>query len=388
VDGGSPAAAEGTDVTVRKGWTNFADYAPPRRVPGGLRARSTRGAIGRSWWSRRFLDVLESFALGSRLARGRSYARAGQVLSLEVTPGEVTAVVQGSRPEPYQVSIRLEPFEERVWARVESLLAAQALFSARLLAGDVPPELERLFAEAGAPLFPGGVDELEQRCDCPDAAVPCKHIAAAFYLLAEAFDADPFRLLHWRGRARAALLARLRTLRAAGSGDADGAGGDGETDGRAVGPVGDGGGEAGDRGGDGAARTVPAHGGGRPARRRRHAGPAGADPGSDGHPDDTASGSPPVGAGPALADLPATPLAEVADRFWLSPVPLPSRAPVLATEPDLVLRQLGAPDAAIGGQRLIERLGRAYARFGTVTDRSGPRTPGAVTTGADGPATS
>ncbi|ROT31401.1 SWIM zinc finger family protein [Micromonospora sp. HM5-17] len=341
-------------MTGRQGWTDFADYGRPRRVSGGLRARSTRGAIGQSWWSRRFVDVLESFALGSRLTRGRSYARAGQVISLDVAPGEVTAVVQGSRPEPYRVSIRFRPFGERVWVRVERLLAAQALYSARLLAGDVPPELEQVFAEAGAPLFPRSIDELTQRCTCPDVAVPCKHLAAAFYLLAEAFDADPFQLLHWRGRDRARLLARLRTLRGADAGRP-----------AAVAHGGDG---YGDDAGEDPAPGAPTRGGRRSGRRRGTAGRArvGAQP--DDRSEVAVPEPPPVGAEVALADLPAASLAEVVDRFWLTPVPLPSRAPVLATEPGLVLRQLGAPDAAIGGPGLVERLGRAYARFGAATD--------------------
>ncbi|MEO3746109.1 SWIM zinc finger family protein [Plantactinospora sp. B5E13] len=324
----------------------FTEYGRPRRVSGGLRARSTRGTIGESWWSRRFVDVLESFALGTRLSRGRSYARAGQVLSLEVAPGEVTAVVQGSRPRPYAVSIRFRPFPEPLWARLETLLAAEALFSARLLAGDVPPDLEQVFAEAGAPLFPATIDELDQRCNCPDVAVPCKHLAATLYLLAEAFDADPFQLLHWRGRERSRLLARLRALRT------------GESTPDLPG-----------HGADPAGRKVR-----RSARRTGRTAAAAADP------DGAVAAAPavpssadaalasPVGAGMALADLPATTLAEVADRFWVNPVPLPDRPPVLATGPGLVLRQLGPPGAAIGGPGLVERLTRAYRRFDPTGD--------------------
>jgi uncharacterized Zn finger protein len=304
----------------------FADYGRPRRVDGGLRARSTRGAIGRSWWSRRFLEVLESFALGTRLTRGRSYARAGQVLSLDVTPGAVTAMVQGSRAQPYEVSIALPPFPPELWSRVEADLAAQAFFSARLLAGDLPPELEELFAAAGAPLFPGGVAELRQRCSCPDFAVPCKHLAATFYLLAEAFDADPFQLLHWRGRGRAELLDRLRVLRGAGGDDPP------------VGPS-----------------TVERNRPGDPPPTTVRDGPDGGHPTGD---------APPVGAARALAGLPATPLTEAVDRFWLPPVPLPDRPPSLATGPDLLLRQLGAPAPAIGGPGLVERLRRAYRLLG------------------------
>ena len=190
-------------------------YPPsrPRAVQNGLTARSSRGAIGESWWSRRFLNVLESFAMGSRLTRGRTYARKGQVISLDVAPGEVRATVQGSRVKPYRVTIGLAALPEIVWAKAEIALSEQALPSAKLLAGEVPPELEDLFAHAGAPLFPRRVNELDQRCTCPDWEVPCKHLAATFYLLAEAFDEDPFLLLRWRGRDREALLGRLRELR-------------------------------------------------------------------------------------------------------------------------------------------------------------------------------
>jgi SWIM zinc finger len=176
-------------------------------------ARSARGAIGEQWWSRRFLEVLESFALGSRLTRGKNYARRGQVLSLSVAPGVVTASVQGSRKTPYKVSILLTAFSELVWAKVEVSLAEQAIHSARLLAGEMPHDLEEVFSAAGAPLFPERAKDLAQSCSCPDWEVPCKHLAATFYLLAEHFDEDPFAILLWRGRSRDALLSRLRDLR-------------------------------------------------------------------------------------------------------------------------------------------------------------------------------
>ena len=178
-------------------------------------ARSARGAIGEHWWSRRFLEVLESFALGSRLTRGKNYARRGQVISLEVAPGVVTARVQGSRRTPYKVSISLPAFSELVWAKVEVTLAEQAIHSARLLAGEMPDDLEEVFRAAGAPLFPQRAKDLTLSCSCPDWEVPCKHLAATFYLLAERFDDDPFAILLWRGRSREALLHRLRELRGA-----------------------------------------------------------------------------------------------------------------------------------------------------------------------------
>ncbi|MFI2713008.1 hypothetical protein ACH495_23080 [Micromonospora sp. NPDC018662] len=319
--------------------TSFDDYGPPRRVEGGLRARSTRGAIGRSWWSRRFLEVLESFALGSRLTRGRAYARRGQVLRLDVAPGLVTAEVQGSRPKPYPVRIGLSAYPEEVWRRIEAELAGQAFFSARLLAGDLPAELEELFAAAGAPLFPAEVGELAQRCGCPDFAVPCKHLAATFYLLAEAFDADPFRLLHWRGRSRADLLDRLRTLRGVRPGGVAAPSGAAADPATAAGPVAVG------------AAAAPAEAGATAAA----AGPADLPVGT--------TASPVTGAGRVLAGLPPIEPAAELDRFWLSPVALPDRPPTLDTGPELLLRQLGPPGAEIGGPGLVERLRRAYREF-------------------------
>jgi uncharacterized Zn finger protein len=191
-------------------WQDWAERgARPIRVEGGLVARSERGAIGSTWWSRRFVAVLESLSMGGRLTRGRTYARKGQVLELGVRPGVVTSTVQGSRPQPYQVSIGFAVLPEEAWQAVESALESQALYRAQLLAGELPGELEQLFADAGAPLFPASQRELSMRCTCPDVAVPCKHIAATFYLLAERFDDDPFELLLWRGRTRADLLADL-----------------------------------------------------------------------------------------------------------------------------------------------------------------------------------
>lgn len=286
---------------------DFSQYARPRRVEGGLRATSTKGAIGTSWWSRRFLDVLESFALGTRLTRGRAYARAGQVLSLDIAPGMVTAAVQGSRTRPYRVRIGLSAFQPRLWERIETILAEQALFSARLLAGELPAELEEVFVEAGAPLFPSDIGELDQRCSCPDVAVPCKHLAATFYLLAEAFDADPFQLLHWRGRSRGELLDQLRRQRAKAYGELS------QTE----------------------------------------------------QPSPVFLAESTVGTAAVLADVPFVGLAEAVQRFWLSPIPLPQRRPpVLTADPELLLRQLGPPGSGIGGPGLVERLRPAYRRFG------------------------
>lgn len=194
---------------------NWGWYPPskPRAVEGGLTARSRRGAIGQTWWSERFIEVLAGMGMGSRLQRGRAYARKGQVVSLDIAPGLVTAVVQGSRARPYRVRIGLSPYDKAEWGRVEAALADSAWYAARLLAGDMPPDIEELFRSLSLTLFPEKAKDLSLDCSCPDHAVPCKHVAAAFYLLAEKFDEDPFDVLAWRGRERGDLLENLRAER-------------------------------------------------------------------------------------------------------------------------------------------------------------------------------
>ncbi|WP_182905759.1 SWIM zinc finger family protein [Microbispora sp. H13382] len=190
----------------RDGWF---EAARPIRVEGGIKARSKRGSIGEQWWSRRFIDILERVCDPGRLSRGRAYARRGQVLDLDLGPGLAKARVQGSRPKPYDVSVRITAYGEREWAGLIEALAAQALHRAKLLAGEMPPEIEDVFAGCGLPLFPGERG-LDMDCTCPDWGFPCKHLSAVLYLLAEAFDDDPFRVLAWRGMAREALLDALR----------------------------------------------------------------------------------------------------------------------------------------------------------------------------------
>ncbi|MBV9649571.1 MAG: SWIM zinc finger family protein [Pseudonocardiales bacterium] len=208
-------------MSNRAGKNWYGPRSRPRAVEGGLKAHSTRGAIAKTWWSERFIEVLEGIGLGNRLARGRSYARTGQVISMDVGPGSVTAQVQGSRPRPYRVRIGLTAFGKSEWAQAERCLAGNAWYTAMLLSGEMPDDVEDVFAGLGLSLFPATAREVSLDCSCPDAAVPCKHLAATFYLLAESFDADPFAILAWRGREREDLLANLQAARCPGPPVAD-----------------------------------------------------------------------------------------------------------------------------------------------------------------------
>src|SRR5690349_15999419 len=141
----------------------FYEAARPIQVDGGLAVRSKRGKIGEQWWSRRFVDVLEGICDPGRLARGRAYARKGQVIDFALSPGQVVARVQGSRPAPYRVTIRINAFDDPQWAEITEALGSQALYRAALLAGEMPREIVELFTELGLPLFPS---ELNIDCSC------------------------------------------------------------------------------------------------------------------------------------------------------------------------------------------------------------------------------
>jgi uncharacterized Zn finger protein len=179
----------------------------PLEAKGGIRARSRRGAFGETWWARRWIAVLERLELGGRLARGRSYARRGQVLDVAVGKGEVTARVQGSRPEPYAVSLQARTLSESEWRRAAAALGREARFAASLLAGEMPADVEDAFRAAGLSLFPERRADLRTACSCPDVSNPCKHIAAVYYLLGEEFDRDPFLVFRLRGADREELIA-------------------------------------------------------------------------------------------------------------------------------------------------------------------------------------
>lgn len=179
----------------------------------GLQAKNKRGKFGESWWAQQWIGVLESFGWDNRLARGRSYARGGQVVSMDIKKGEVKAKVQGSMPRPYSISIELPILNETQWEKVIEGMAGQAIFAAKLLAGEMPQNIEEAFKSAGVPLFPRSAKDIKADCSCPDFANPCKHIAAVYYLLGEQFDGDPFLLFVLRGKTKEQIIESLRARR-------------------------------------------------------------------------------------------------------------------------------------------------------------------------------
>ena len=167
----------------------------------------------RQWWVERWLELLDSYRFKKRLERARSYAREGHVLSIEFENSQVLATVQGSEVEPYQVSLKLDPFNDEDWHYVVTTLAEKAIYSAQLLAGQMPESIEKVFIKNGLNLFPFNLSDIRSNCSCPDKANPCKHIGAIYYQLADRFSEDPFVIFQLRGRTKSQILAELRQLR-------------------------------------------------------------------------------------------------------------------------------------------------------------------------------
>ncbi len=169
----------------------------------------------REWWSQQWLDLLDSYRFKKRLERARNYARQGNVLSIEFKGAKVLARVQGSEVEPYKVSLSLEPFTDEQWGYVIESMSQKAIFAAKLLAGEMPQNIEEVFTANGLSIFPFTLGDVHSKCSCPDKANPCKHIGAIYYQLGDRFSEDPFVLFQLRGRSKEQIISDLRKLRSA-----------------------------------------------------------------------------------------------------------------------------------------------------------------------------
>ncbi|HEX9019382.1 MAG TPA: hypothetical protein VF806_09350 [Anaerolineaceae bacterium] len=214
----TPTRRKGERSELRSTYTRIEYDRPapttPIRTNRGIKARSQRGAFSKNWWARRWIEAMEQLVDPMRLQRGRAYARTGQVLTITENPAGIEASVQGSRPQPYKVQIQVTPLTDEQWDKVIDALSEQALFTAQLLAGEMPENIEDAFQSAGVSLFPDQAGDLYTECSCPDWANPCKHVAACHYILGDRFDDDPFLLFRMRGRSQEQILQALRARRA------------------------------------------------------------------------------------------------------------------------------------------------------------------------------
>lgn len=188
----------------------FFKYKKPRETKCGIKSRTARGHVyGSNWWSRRWVEIMEQCIDSGRLARGKSYARKGQVVNIHIEPGLVTAFVQGSRKTPYQIRFGFETLSQEARELILFRFGESAALAAKLLAGEMPEEIEAIFKEAGTPLFPARETLRRFKCTCPDDATPCKHIIAVLLILGEELEDDPFLLLKLRGLDKESLISLL-----------------------------------------------------------------------------------------------------------------------------------------------------------------------------------
>jgi uncharacterized Zn finger protein len=171
------------------------------------------GLSQQPWWVEQWMELIHAYRFKKRLERAWDYARSGNVSSIRFEGRRVHARVQGSDEEPYKVKLWLDVLSDEDWGYVLDALSQKARWSAQLLAGVMPADIERAFAASGKRLFPFKLQEVRSECSCPDKANPCKHIGAVFYLMGERFSEDPFVLFQLRGRTRPQLLTDLAKRR-------------------------------------------------------------------------------------------------------------------------------------------------------------------------------
>lgn len=205
------------------GHSDFSWYSWPRssrsrrkKIPSepietshGIKAISQKGKFCTEWWALRWIQIIESYRLGARLTRGKRYARWGQVLSIDFSPGLIFAEVQGSCSLPYEICIKLLVWSEEEWSRLVSWIQARPVILSQLFSNSLPPSLEEDIRPLGLSLFPEQFTEFSTECTCPDWSNPCKHIAAVFYLIAEVLEKNPFLLFELRGKDKESFLTLL-----------------------------------------------------------------------------------------------------------------------------------------------------------------------------------
>ena len=179
----------------------------------GITAIGDDGLGQQPWWVEQWMELINGYRFKKRLERAWGYAREGHVTSIRFEGRRVHARVQGTDEAPYKVKLWLDVLNDDDWGYVLEALAQKARWSAQLLAGIMPADIERAFAASGKRLFPFKLQEVRSECTCPDKANPCKHISAVYFLMGDRFSEDPFVLFQLRGRNRTRLLEDLAEYR-------------------------------------------------------------------------------------------------------------------------------------------------------------------------------
>lgn len=188
----------------------------PKRVRGGVRLKRREGGP-EAWTEQRVWRLVEQAADGDQLKEGLEYARGGQTRRIDSTGGKAEASVQGRRPRAYITRLSLPHFSPDDAARSIRALGEQSRFAAKLLAGELPPTIDDVFAPLGLSIFPTSGDEFTITCSCKEEHRWCKHAVCVAALIAEKMVEDPFLVFEFRGIDKENLVEGLREQRSLGT---------------------------------------------------------------------------------------------------------------------------------------------------------------------------
>ncbi|MCE5223023.1 SWIM zinc finger family protein [bacterium] len=181
----------------------------PKQVEHGIKAIHQKGQFCEEWWGKRWMEIIESYHLGERLARGKRYARTGQVIEINFMPGKIKASVQGSQHNPYQVEISVKIWTKKEWDLFFTFIKSDPLLLSQMISGKLTPDLEKKLYSRGINLFPVKYTDFTTDCSCPDWSNPCKHVAAVFFLITEYLDKNPLILFEMRGKDQSEIIENL-----------------------------------------------------------------------------------------------------------------------------------------------------------------------------------
>ena len=154
------------------------------------------GAIVKTFWGKAWCDNLERYSdFANRLPRGRTYVRNGSVLDLQIAPGEIKALVSGSRL--YKVKLAIAPVTKARWQSICRDCAGAIDSLVELLQGRLSNSVMERICQQKAGLFPSP-GEIDLACSCPDWADMCKHVAAVLYGVGARLDLQPELLFRLR----------------------------------------------------------------------------------------------------------------------------------------------------------------------------------------------
>ncbi|MCF7793080.1 MAG: DEAD/DEAH box helicase [Candidatus Cloacimonetes bacterium] len=148
--------------------------------------------FGNTWWGAAWLKALTNIDYSNRLPRGVRYARNGSVVSIEIKQKYIHARVSGTRATPYKVKIVKKEFTKTEQEKIKKIILDNPYYLSQLASHKLPYTLLDDLERKNIALFPNSWQDMQASCSCPDWAVPCKHIAAVFYIIANEIDQNPF----------------------------------------------------------------------------------------------------------------------------------------------------------------------------------------------------